>query len=62
MTGVDFSGVTLPFGAADLLTAGVDLLGVVGPFVLLGMGFTIVGALISLVYSAFRKRGGRAAA
>lgn len=61
MSGVDFSGVTLPFGAGDLLKAGVDLLGVVSPLVLTGMAFVIVGALITLVYSALRRRGGRTA-
>lgn len=56
---LDFTGITLPFSANDLLTAGVSLLGVVGAFVLLALAFKVVPKLISLVVGAFRT-GGRA--
>lgn len=51
---LDFSGITLPFSANDLLTAGVSLLGVVGAFVLLALAFRVVPKLISLIVNAFR--------
>lgn len=35
--GVDFSGITLPFSPGDLLASAVDLMGVFGPFILLGL-------------------------
>lgn len=57
---VDFSGITLPFTANDLLSAGVGLLGVVGAFVLLALAFKVVPKLITLVVGAFRSSGSRA--
>jgi len=36
-TAIDFTGVSLPFSPADLLTSTTGLLGVVGGFVLLGL-------------------------
>lgn len=53
---IDFSGITLPFGAGDLLTAGVELLGVVGPFVLLGLAFIFAPYIITLIKTAAAKR------
>lgn len=58
MTGLDFSGITLPFTASDLLTSGVALLGVVGAFVLLGLAFKVVPKLVSLIVGAFRGGAG----
>lgn len=52
MTGLDFSGITLPFSAGDLLTAGVALLGVVGAILLLRLSFVIVPKLINLIVGA----------
>ncbi|MBU8905573.1 hypothetical protein KH400_03065 [Desertibacillus haloalkaliphilus] len=49
---VDFSGVTLPFDAADLLTSAVELLGVVGPFVLLGLAVVFTPKIIGLIRNA----------
>lgn len=59
---VDFAGITLPFSAGDLLTAGVALLGVVGTFVLLGLAFRVVPKLVSLIVGAFTAGGGKRAA
>lgn len=53
MAGLDFSGITLPFKASDLLLAGVGLLGVVGAFVLLGMAFQAAPKLIQLIRNSF---------
>jgi len=52
--GINFSGITLPFTAQDLLTAGVGLLGVVGAFVLLALAFRVVPKLISLIMGSFK--------
>lgn len=60
MGSLDFTGITLPFTANDLLSAGVSLLGVVGAFVLLALAFKVVPKLISLVVGAFRTSGGKA--
>ena len=57
--GLDFSGITIPFSASDLLTAGVSLLGVVGAFVLLAMAFKVVPKLVSLIMSSFRSGSGK---
>lgn len=53
MAGLDFTGISLPFTAAQLLTAGVGLLGVVGAFVLLGMAFQAAPKLIQLIRGSF---------
>lgn len=53
--GVDFSGISLPFTAADLLTSATGLLTVVGPFVLLGLAFVVAPYLINLVKGSARK-------
>lgn len=58
---IDFAGVTLPFTAGDLLTAGVSLLGVVGAFILLGLAFRVVPKLVGLIVNAFTAGGGRKA-
>jgi len=58
---LDFTGITLPFTAGDLLSAGVALLGVVGVFVLLGLAFRVVPKLVSLIVNAFTAGGGRRA-
>ena len=55
---LDFAGITLPFTAADLLSAGVALLGVVGAFVLLGLAFKVVPKLVSLIVGAFSRSAG----
>ncbi|MDP4086019.1 MAG: hypothetical protein Q8934_15555 [Bacillota bacterium] len=52
---IDFTGVTLPFSAADLLKSGVGLLTVVGPFVLLAIAFPMLTKLVGAIKSAFSK-------
>jgi hypothetical protein len=56
---IDFSGITLPFTASDLLSAGVGLLGVVGLFVLLGLAFPMAVKMIKVIRQSFGQ-GGRA--
>ncbi|QTB25008.1 hypothetical protein J1907_23820 (plasmid) [Lysinibacillus sphaericus] len=52
---LDFAGITLPFTAGDLLSAGVALMKVVGPIVLLALAFVVAPMLISLVKGALGK-------
>lgn len=54
---VDFSGVSLPFGASDLLSSAMGLLGVLGPFVLLGLALAFTPKIISVIRSAAATRG-----
>lgn len=49
---LDFAGITLPFTAGDLLSAGVSLMKVVGPIVLLALAFVVAPMLIGLVKGA----------
>lgn len=46
---IDFSNITLPFSAGELLTSGVGLLKVVGTFVLLVLAFKLAPQLIHLI-------------
>ena len=55
---IDFSGITLPFSAGELLSSGTALLGVVAAFVLLGLAFKVVPKLIGLIVGAFRQGAG----
>ncbi|OIJ22050.1 hypothetical protein BKP45_05070 [Anaerobacillus alkalidiazotrophicus] len=54
---IDFSGISLPFNAGDLLTSAVELLGVVGPFVLLGLAVMFAPKIIGLIRNAAGSRG-----
>lgn len=54
---VDFSGVSLPFSAGDLLSSAMGLLGVLGPFVLLGLAVVFTPKIISVIRSAAATRG-----
>ena len=54
---VDFSGISLPFTPADLLTSATGLLGVVGGFVLLGLAIIFVPKIIGVIRSAAATRG-----
>lgn len=56
---VDFSGVSLPFSPADLLTSATGLLGVVGGFVLLGLAVIFVPKIIGVIRSAANTRGSK---
>lgn len=58
MAGLDFTGITLPFTASDLLSSGVGLLGVVGAFVLLGLAFAVAPKLVGLIVGAFKRAAG----
>jgi len=49
---LDFSGVTIPFTAGEILTAAVQLMTVLGPFVLLGLAIFFTPKLIQLVKQA----------
>jgi hypothetical protein len=50
---IDFTGIELPFSVGDLVSSGNELLGFVGAFILLGLAFTFVPKLITLIVSAF---------
>lgn len=54
---VDFTGVSLPFDAADLLSSAMGLLGVVGPFVLLGLAIVFTPKIIGVIRNAANTRG-----
>lgn len=57
--GVDFSKVTLPFSATDLLSSGVSLMGVFGGFILLGLAIAFTPKLIGLIRSAAQSRNSK---
>lgn len=52
----DLSGIKLPFGISDLVGSGSGLLGLVGPFILLGLAFVFVPMIIYLVRTAIETR------
>ncbi|EEL73251.1 hypothetical protein bcere0027_54750 [Bacillus cereus AH676] len=56
---VDFTGVKLPFGPADLLTSSMSLVGILGGFILLGLAIAFVPKLISIIRSAAASRNGK---
>ncbi|CAM4522474.1 hypothetical protein [Paenibacillus macerans] len=46
---VDFSGITLPFGVADMLSTATSFLGIYGPWILLVLGVIFSPVLYGLV-------------
>lgn len=54
---VDLSSVSLPFTVADMVTAGMALIGLVAGFVLLSLAFQFVPRFISMIRSSWG--GGR---
>lgn len=46
---VDFSGVTLPFGVADMLTTATEFLSIYGPWILLVLAVVFSPVLYGLV-------------
>lgn len=60
MAGIDFSGVSLPFSVGDMLTGVTGLLGIVGPFVVIGIAVMFAPRIINLVKNALGKGGSKA--
>lgn len=56
---LDFSGVSLPFTAGQMMTAGMSLIGLVAAFVLLNLAFQFVPKFTAMILSSFR--GGKKA-
>ncbi|MBH0176211.1 hypothetical protein IHV09_21890 [Fictibacillus sp. 23RED33] len=56
---IDFTGITLPFTVNDLVGSGNALLTIVGTFVLLGLAFTLVPKLITLIRGSISAARGR---
>lgn len=46
---IDFSGITLPFNVADMLTTATSFLGIYGPWILLVLGVVFSPVLYGLV-------------
>lgn len=55
---IDFSGVSLSFGVGELFTGVMGLLGIVGPFVLIGLAVMFAPKIIELVKGALETRTG----
>ena len=51
---IDFGGVSLPFSAGDLIQSASDLLGVFGPFLLLGLALAFTPVIIRMIQFAIR--------
>jgi hypothetical protein len=52
-----FAGVTLPFDVGELITAATDLLGLIGPFVLLAISFVVVPKLVRIIKGSLGSGG-----
>ena len=50
---VDFSGVSLPFSVNDLISTGMSLIGLVGPFVLIGLALIFAPRFIGFIKKSF---------
>lgn len=46
---IDFSGITLPFNVADMITTATSFLGIYGPWILLVLGVVFSPVLYGLV-------------
>ncbi|WP_208592326.1 hypothetical protein [Gracilibacillus suaedae] len=58
-TGIDWSGLSLPFDVGDLITSGNGLLGMIGGFVLVALAFIFVPKVITLIRQSFSAARGK---
>lgn len=56
-TTVDFSGVTMPFNVGDLLDTAMSLVGLVAPFILLGIAIMFAPSIINFIKGALGGKG-----
>lgn len=56
-----FTGVTLPFTSAEMMTAAFEFIKLLGPFVLVGLAIALTPRIINVIKGAIG-RGGRNAA
>lgn len=56
-----FSGITLPFEGSEMLSAAFDFIGLLGPFILIGLAIALTPRIINVIKGAIG-RGGRNAA
>lgn len=56
---LDFTGVTLPFTANQMMVAGMSLVGIVAGFVILNLAFNFVPKFVGMILGSFR--GGKKA-
>lgn len=52
-----FEGVSLPFDVGELIAAATDLLGLIGPFVLLAISFVVVPKIVRIIKGALGSGG-----
>lgn len=52
-----FEGVTLPFEVSELLTAAMDLVKLLGPFVLLGLALVFAPRIIRVIRTSIGGSG-----
>ncbi|HHY22560.1 MAG TPA: hypothetical protein GX525_11955 [Bacilli bacterium] len=50
---VDLSGITLPFGVGDMISGGMGLIAVVGPFILIGLALIFAPLIIVFIKDVF---------
>ncbi|HHY72269.1 MAG TPA: hypothetical protein GX497_03410 [Bacillus bacterium] len=53
---IDFSGVTMPFSANDLLNSSMGLIGLVAAFVLLGIAIGFAPRIVNFIKGAILGR------
>lgn len=52
-----FDSVTLPFQASELLTSAMGFIGLLGPFVLLGIAIALTPRIIAVIRGAVGRGG-----
>jgi len=57
--GVDFTGIELPFGAGELLSSVFGFVGVLAPFILLGLAIVFTPRIVSVIRNSASSKGGR---
>jgi hypothetical protein len=53
---IDWTGVTLPFTAGDVLTSSMGLIGVVAGLIVLALVFPLAGKFVAMIKSALASR------
>jgi len=55
-----FSGITLPFEGSEMLAAAFDFIGLLGPFILIGLAIALTPRIVSVIKNAVGRGGSRA--
>lgn len=52
-----FAGVTIPFTAAEMLTAAFEFITLLGPYILVGLAIMLTPQIVAIIKGVMGRRG-----